>query len=133
MSRPAWVLAVGAVLWVSAACSASPTDDGARAGSVMLYLTTPRSDDGAVVFEVSGPLIEDATAADASTRLFTRRSDASTITGVVVGVLATGAVVRLQVPDVGVRAEYVARVLEVADRQNALRPSLVGYTLTVTP
>jgi hypothetical protein len=133
VSRSAWVVVVGAVVWVSAACSGSPTAEGARAGTVMLYLTTPQSDDGAVMFEVIGPPIEGATTADASMRLFTRRSDDGTIVGVVVGVVANGALVRLQVPDVGARAQYVARVIEVADRQNALRSSLRGYALTLTP
>lgn len=133
MSRTHWLLVVGAVLSMSVACSGSPTADGARAGTVTLDLTTPQSDDGAVLFEVSGPPIDSAMAADPSMRLFMRRSDHATIVGVVVGVVANGAVVRLQVPDVGAWAEYVARVIEVADRQNALRSSLMGYALTVTP
>jgi len=51
----------------------------------------------------------------------------------VVGNLANGAVVTLHVPDVGAAASYTANVLEVADRQDALRPSLAGYALTVAP
>jgi hypothetical protein len=50
-----------------------------------------------------------------------------------VGVVANGAVVTLRVPDVGAAAAYTARVVEVADRENALRGSLTGYALTVVP
>ena len=53
--------------------------------------------------------------------------------GAVVGNLANGAVVTLHVPDVGAAARYTANVLEVADRQDALRTSLTGYALTAAP
>jgi len=37
------------------------------------------------------------------------------------------------VPDAGAAARYTATVLEVADRQDAVRPSLSGYAITMTP
>jgi len=40
-------------------------------------------------------------------------------------------VATLHVPDVGAAARYTTTVLEVADRQDALRASLAGYALTV--
>jgi hypothetical protein len=86
-----------------------------------------------MLFAVSGPPIDSATAGNASLQLFTRRAGSATMVGVVVGELANGAVVTLQVPDVGAAAGYSARVLEIADRQDALRASLTGYTLAVVP
>src|SRR6266487_1063630 len=115
MSRLRWIFAMVAALSVGAACSDNPTDDGA------------------MTFEVSGAPIDSATAVNASLRLFTRRVGGSAMLGVVVGNLANGAVVTLHVPDVGAAASYTANVLEVADRQDALRPSLAGYALTVAP
>jgi hypothetical protein len=94
-------------------------------------LTTAHADDGAVLFELSGPPIDSVVAVNASLRLFTRRANDSTIVGAVVGVVANGAVVILQVPDVGAAARYTARIVEVADRDNVLRASLTGYALTV--
>jgi len=132
MSRSRWIFVMVAALVVGAACSDDPTGGGTQAGTVTLRLTTPHADDGAVLFEVSGPPIDTAIAVNASLRLFTRRTSGSTIVGVVVGVVANGAVVTLQVPDAGAPG-YTARVLEVADRQNALRSSLTGYALTVGP
>ncbi len=111
MSRLRWIFAMVAALSVGAACSDNPTGGGARAGTLTLRLTTPHADDGAMTFEVSGAPIDSATA----------------------GNLANGAVVTLHVPDVGAAASYTANVLEVADRQDALRPSLAGYALTVAP
>jgi hypothetical protein len=135
MSGSRWIFAMVAALAVAAACADDSADDSmggpARAGTLIVRLTTPHTDDGAMTFEVSGPPIDSAIAVNASLRLFTRRAGSSTIVGALVGVVANGAVVTLQVPDVGAAAGYTATVLEVADRQNALRGSLTGYTLTV--
>src|SRR5688500_13317337 len=101
MNSTRWVFALIAVLSLGTACSDYSTGGNARVGTLTLRLTTPHADDGAVMFEVTGPPIDSAMAVNASLRLFTRRAGGSTIVGVVVGVVATGAVVTLQVPDVG--------------------------------
>jgi len=131
MKRVRWLFAVAALL-LGAACSDAPTGTGGPgAGTLIVRLTTTHTDDGAVLFELSGPSIESVVAVNASLRLFTRRANDSTIVGAVVGVVANGAVVTLRVPDVGAAARYTARVLEVADRDDVLRASLAGYALTV--
>ena len=132
MSSLRRMFTIAAALLVGVSCSDDPVA-GARADTVILRLTTPHTDDGAVLFEVSGPAIDSATADNASLRLFTRRVGETTIIGALVGAVTTGAEVTLRVPDGGVAAGYTARVLEVADRQNALRTSLAGYALTVGP
>lgn len=124
-----------AVLFFGVACADDSTGTGGppQAGTLILRLTTPHADDGAVLFELSGPPIDSVVAVSASLRLFMRRASDSTIVAAVVGDIADGAVVTLRVPDVGAAAGYTARVLDVADRQNALRASLTGYALTVVP
>jgi hypothetical protein len=135
MNRSGWILTLVAVLSVSAACSNDPVAVVPHTGTLTLRLTTPHVDDGALTFTLSGPPINNVTAANASLRLFTRGggSGDSTIIGVLVGDLATGAVVTLYVPDVTAVAHYSAHVLEVADRDDALRASLAGYVLSVAP
>jgi hypothetical protein len=86
-----------------------------------------------LLFEVSGPPIDGARAVSGSLQLFTRRVGTSTLAGVVVGAVANGTLVTLQVPDVGAAAGYSARVIDVADRHDALRASLTGYALAVVP
>ena len=71
-------------------------------------------------------------AVNASLQSFTRRANSSTVVGAVIGVVVNGAVVTLQVPDVSASALYTVRIVEVADRENVLRPSLTGYGLTVS-
>jgi len=133
MNSTRWVLALVAALSLGAACSDYSTGGDGRAGALTVRLTTPHVDDGAVMFEVTGPPIDSVMAVNASLRLFTRRAGGATIVGVVVGVVANGTVVTLHVPDVYAAARYTATVLEVADRQDALRTSLAGYALTVIP
>jgi len=133
MTRTRWIFAMVATLLVSVACSDESTSVGAGAGTLVLRLTTPRADDGAMTFEVIGPPIDSAVAVNGSLRLFTRRVSGSTVVGAVVGDLVNGAVITLHVPDLGAAARYTATVLEVADRQDALRSSLAGYALTVAP
>ena len=125
-------LAMMAVLFIAAACSKDATGGDKLAGTLTVRLTTPNADDGAMTFRVSGGPIDSALAVNQSLRLFTR-ADGATVVGVVVGALAEGAVITLHVPDVGEAARYSATVLEVADRQDALRGSLTGYALMVTP
>ena len=133
MTHARWAVMLVAALSVSAACADEPLGGNAQARTLSLRLATPHADDGAMLFAVSGPPIDSATAGNASLQLFTRRVGSATMVGVVVGELANGAVVTLQVPDVGAAAGYSARVLEIADRQDALRASLTGYTLAVVP
>jgi hypothetical protein len=129
------IFAMVAALSMGAACTEDqnhPTNGDARHGTVVLYLTTPRTDDGAVLFDVSGPPIDSATAVDPSLRLFTRRVGGSVI-GALMGGVASGAVVTLHVPDVEAAGGFTARLLQVANRQDSLRSSLAGYALTVAP
>lgn len=126
------LFALAAIL-SGAACAGDSTGSGAPAGSgtLILRLTTTRSDDGAVLFELSGPAIDSVVTVNASLQLFTRRANDSTIVGAVVGAVTNGAVATLRVPDADAAAGYTARVLEVADHQHALRSALTGYALTV--
>jgi hypothetical protein len=121
------------VFGLACARDASGPGEPAEAGTLSLRLSTPHADDGAVLFEVSGPPIDTLLAASGSLRVFMRRADGSTVIGAVVGVVAEGPVVTLRVPDVGAAARYTARIREVADRDAALRASLTGYALTVGP
>ncbi|HJS44191.1 MAG TPA: hypothetical protein VJ755_12020 [Gemmatimonadales bacterium] len=127
-------LLVLVVVLISAACAADSTGTGTPGGSstLLLQLSTTHTDDGAVLFQVTGPAIDTIVAVNGSLRLFTRRANDSTIVGAVLGDVAAGAVATLRVPAAGATGAYTARVLDVADRQNVLRDSLAGYAMTVT-
>jgi hypothetical protein len=94
-------------------------------------LTTPNSDDGAVRFELRGPSIESPTAAHASFQLQLDTVSATVWQVLVVGNINAGGLLAFQVPDVSAATSWSAKIIEVADRQNSVRSSLVGYSLTV--
>ena len=133
MNRMRILFALAAVV-IGAACAGKATGSGEPAGrgTLIVRLTTPHADDGAILFELSGPPIDTVVAVNASLQSFTRRASSSTVVGAVIGVVVNGAVVTLQVPDVSASALYTVRIVEVADRENVLRPSLTGYGLTVS-
>ena len=118
------------VLLALTACSNDPNGDAGNEGALRLRLTTPKRDDGAMIFRLSGPRIDTATAIG-SFRLFIRRLDDTTVVGAIVGELTGGTIVTLRVPDGPQPLEYNAQILEVADRGNQLRETLEGYSLTV--
>lgn len=121
-------------LVISAACATDSTGTGTPVGSstLLLQLSTTQFDDGAVLFQLTGPPIDSIVAVNASLRLFTRRANDSTIIGAVLGDVAAGVLATMRVPAAVAPAAYTVRVLDVADRQNVLRGSLAGYVMAVT-
>lgn len=125
-------LAVGAVaafLLVAACGDKAPV--GPVAGDLVVSLTTPGSQDGAVLVRVVGPvesvtaeggyLVESAALPNGITRL------------VVVGTIQSGPVARLRVPDLSRASEYFGLVEQVADRSTFALLSVAGYAVSIAP
>jgi len=132
MTRKLWILAAAVLLLDGAACGGESSSP-AQPGTLRVSLTTPNTDDGAILFEVSGPAIDTIVPVNASYRLFTRRIGSTTVRSVLAGPVANGTVATLEVPDVGAAGSYTATVTEVVDRQNQVRSPLTGYQLQVAP
>lgn len=131
MNRMTWKLLLVSGLMAATACSNDPTASTPRQGTLRLRLTTPHSNDGAMLFKLHGRSIDSVLTGNPTLQLFTRRVDDSTVAGALVGMVAGGDVMTLEVSDAN-PAGYTATVTEVADRNNELRASLEGYGLTVT-
>ena len=131
MNCSRWMAAAALGVLGAAACSGDSTSSPVP-GTLDVLLTTPRSDDGAMVFEITGPAIDTVLPINSSVVVYTRRLTASTVRGVAAGAIAGGALLVVDVPDVAAAGSYVGTVLQVANRQNALQP-LGGYGLTVAP
>lgn len=132
-TRALLALALGLVLAATVGCGggdSSTEAPGPTPGTVTVSLTTPRTDDGAILFTVSGPDMTQL-AASSATLYFRHAQEGTTITAVLVGDIAGGALLTFHVPDVAATGAYTASIQQVADRSNALRGSLAGYTLTV--
>jgi hypothetical protein len=107
------------------------TDPEPRAepGVLTVALATPNSGDRAIVVTVSGPAIASVEAGSTAYVAHSRTVSGS-VRAAVFGPLASGPLLRIQVPDVAKAAAYSATVVEVSDAGNALR-DLAGYTLSV--
>ena len=101
-------------------------------GTLVMSLTTPNADDGAILFSLSGAAIDNPAAVAASDVFFFRATGSTSINAVVVGDISAGALVSFDVPDVGAASSYSTTITEVADRNNALRTSLSGYVLSIS-
>jgi len=127
MKRVRWlgILVVGAML----GC----LDNGATPGTLQVKLTTPNvGSDGAILFTVNGPATLRSASAAAGLRLFAEPL-ATVNHFAVTGPLASGTVVTIEVSDVRQSRLYTATIQQVAATNTQLRPSLVGYSLTVSP
>lgn len=123
------VLALGV-----AACDADrkavvATTDQPRPGTLVVTLSTPFPDDGAVLFELEGIGEEEVRAAE-GIRLFTER-EGSTLRIAALGAGLGGPLVSFDVADTRNPAAYRATPVEVADERNRARASLDGYRLEV--
>jgi hypothetical protein len=131
MRKQRWMMvtAVALALAVGVACD----DDAAfgpenPAGTMVVSLTTPNADDGAIMFTVSGGEMYSPTLSNTEYVLYMLEGT-NTLTAVVVGDIEAGALLEFGVPALNVT--YTATVTQVADRLNDLRDPLTGYDLTV--
>ena len=119
------ILVAGALL----SCSEGPT-----AGEIEVVLETSRSDLGAIQFAVISAepaSIDGVQAACAGCSLFDARIGTTEVRGIVTGVLSSGVVFRITVPDLALAASYAISVQQAATRDyQALPPT--GIVLRVS-
>jgi hypothetical protein len=132
-----------ALVAVLAACggAASPTDPtptptpnpqpAAQAGWLTIEFATPRADDGAVQFGISGPGI-DSVRAMTPFQGVGGTVNTNTAFMVVTGTLRSGAIARIHVPDIGRAAQYQATVQAVAQKSSYQLQATAGYGMAVT-
>ncbi len=122
-------LALAALACGTAACTDSTTGPAVPATAVV-SLVTPSSNDGALLITLSGPGLSDIQPANSFVRIYWRLVTETEARVVVVGNLTAGPVFTVRLSDA--RPErYTASLGEVADRTNAMREALAGYTLTL--
>jgi hypothetical protein len=132
-SRGIRMTVAGLALAVALACGGdggATGPAGPTAGVLTVRLTTPNTDDGAILLTMSGPGMTQLAAADASL-YFRQAQTGTTATAVLVGDVQGGSLLTFHVPDVDAAGSYSATIQQVADRGDALRGSLSGYSLVV--
>ncbi len=127
-----WKLGVGLLLaGMGVACGDNPVEPPVP-GTATLVLATSSSDDGAVLFTLSGPGIGDLGPAATSHVVYQRRVSADEVRVLVIGNLAPGALLRVQLADTRDLTKYTVEISQVATRTDDLREDLSGYSVAVT-
>jgi hypothetical protein len=126
LTRGALVLA--AIL--TAACGSGDSNSGPVAGTLQVTLTSPNTDDGAVMFQVNGDI--DSATAPAGLTLYEATPSATVLRGIVTGPITSGSsLLTLHVPDVGKASSYTTQVLQVSATGSYAQRAVGGYTLQV--
>jgi hypothetical protein len=118
-----------ALLGAGLACGGN-SSTGPVAGTVTVSLVTPNSDDGVVLVTLTGPSFTTAQSASSAYHVYWRLVSAGEVRAIVVGNVTAGAVLTVNVDDVGKVAQYSGTVVEAASRSDVVRPSVEGYGVT---
>lgn len=100
-------------------------------GQVIVTLSTPHQDDGAALVRVTGPGFTTARPVSASSDVFWRLTASGELRAIVIGGLASGPILTVDVPDTSRSGAYTATLLEVAATDDLLRADLSGYAISV--
>ena len=106
---------------------------GPTPGVLRIALVTPHTDDGAVLFTISGAPVVSVDVAAPGYQVYTAIPDTNTARVLVTGDLAAGDVVRIHVADTRRAASYHATIAQAASRTTFAQQVLTGYSLTVAP
>ena len=121
----------GALLLAALLTAACGSDgSGPVAGTLQVTLTSPNTDDGAVMFQVNGEV--DSATAPAGLTLYQSLPSATVLRGIVTGPITSGSnILTLHVPDVGKASAYTAQVLQASAGGTYVQRAPGGYTLQV--
>ena len=122
--------ALVALLLVAGACSGDDPASGPVAGALRVVVTSPNTDDGAVMFQVIG--VVDSVVAPAGFTLYQSQPGPNAVRAIVIGNIASGnTLLTIHVPDVAKASSIVAQVLQVSARSTYAQRPAGAYSLTV--
>jgi len=130
-SIPTRGLALFALLVVAGGCSGSDSGPtGPVAGPLRVVLTTPNTDDGAVMFQVTG--VVDSVVAPAGLTIYQSVPGPNVIRAIVTGNIATGNnLLTLYVADVSKASSITTQLLQVAAQGTYAQRPIGAYSLQV--
>lgn len=134
--RPkAWIAA--SVVAVTMSCGGDgdeitvPSTPSADPGFVNVSLSTPNSNDGAIMFTLAGGVIDSLTPAGGT--LFSASTGTNRFRAIVAGTITDGTVLRFWMPDRRNIASYTATLEQAAARSTYEQQGLSGYSLSIVP
>jgi hypothetical protein len=122
--------ALVAILLVASGCSGDDPASEPVAGALRVVLTSPNTDDGAVMFQVIG--VVDSVVAPAGLTLYQGQPGPNAIRAIVNGNISSGShLVTLYVADVSKASSIATQVLQVSARSTYAQRPAGAYSLTV--
>jgi len=125
-----WIAVLGVSLAVlTGSCSEAPT-----AGDLIVNLTTPNSDDGAIMFNATATASQTITGVLSpcnNCKLFLVKVSDTQYKGVLTGTIAAGTLFRVGVSDTKSPTDYSVQILAVSSRTLVLR-NAGAYSVTLT-
>jgi len=102
------------------------------AGSAIVSLTTPNSDDGAVAVTLRGPGISNLATASSGYIFYSRLASDSVARVIVIGNVAAGPIFTFKLASGAGVSAYQVVIDQIATRGDALRTSHASYALGIT-
>jgi len=124
-----WAVVVTGALGLLSGCSEQAS--GPVATTLQVSLSTPYTDDGALLFTVTGGQVDSVEAAGYT--IYTSRPDATTLQVILTGNLSPGNVAQLQIADERLASQYSASVNQVAARATYVERDPASYRLDLKP
>jgi len=103
---------------------------GPVAGALAVTLTSPRQDDGAVLFMVYGGPVDSIESVGYPV-YFARAAD--TVKVIITGSVVAGSIARVHIPDSRQASRYGSRIGQVAERGTYAQHDPAGYDLSLVP
>lgn len=115
------------LLILLAGCS---NNTGPVAGALAVTLTSPRQDDGAVLFMVYGGPVDSIESVGYP--IYLARA-ADTVKVIITGSVGPGPIARVHIPDSRQASRYGSRIGQVAERRTYVQRDPAGYAVSLIP
>jgi hypothetical protein len=99
--------------------------------SLVVSLTTPNSDDGAIFVTVRGPALATIQSASPDYLVFSHPVSTTEARVIVIGDLTRGSVFTVALAGSAPLSDYSASIGQIATRADVLRPDATGYRMTI--
>lgn len=104
---------------------------GPTSVALNVSLSSPNTDDGAVLMTISGGPVDSVEAVGYA--VFTARAGAETLRLIVTGNLGSGPIARIHIPDSRLVSRYSAKIGQVAVRATYAQRDPVSYSASLLP
>jgi hypothetical protein len=123
--------AIGITCTNESTAPGTPNSPAPNPTSLVVSLTTPNSDDGAILVTIRGPALATIQSASPDYLVFSNSVSATEARVIVIGDVQRGSVFTVALGGTAPLSDYSASIGQVATRADALRADTIGYRMTL--